>query len=120
MAKSFVAVEARLAARAGRDNRGAVPAMPGFVPEPLVRSHPFAYAQPVGSRMGNSKKPKTHVDLGQLPGLIGYVLRRAQLAVFQDFFAAFAPHNIRPAQFSVLTVIDRNPGLTQSQVAGAL
>jgi DNA-binding MarR family transcriptional regulator len=48
------------------------------------------------------------------------VLRRAQLAVFQDFFAAFAPFDIRPAQFSVLTVIERNPGLTQSQVAAAL
>ena len=60
------------------------------------------------------------IDLGPLPELIGYVLRRAQLAVFQDFFAAFAPFDIRPAQFSVLTVIERNPGLTQSQVAEAL
>src|SRR5689334_7688421 len=60
------------------------------------------------------------IDLGSLPELIGYVLRRAQLAVFQDFFAAFAPLDIRPAQFSVLTVIERNPGLTQSQVAEAL
>ena len=64
------------------------------------------------------KKPT--VDLGPLPELIGYVLRRAQLVVFQDFFAAFAPFDIRPAQFSVLTVIERNPGLTQSQVAEAL
>jgi DNA-binding MarR family transcriptional regulator len=63
---------------------------------------------------------KTDIDLGPLPELIGYVLRRAQLAVFQDFFAAFAPFDIRPAQFSVLTVIERNPGLTQSQVAEAL
>jgi len=60
------------------------------------------------------------IDLGPLPELIGYVLRRAQLAVFQDFFAAFAPLDVRPAQFSVLTVIERNPGLTQSQVAEAL
>ena len=60
------------------------------------------------------------IDLGPLPELIGYVLRRAQLVVFQDFFAAFAPFDIRPAQFSVLTVIERNPGLTQSQVAAAL
>jgi len=57
------------------------------------------------------------IDLGPLPELIGYVLRRAQLAVFQDFFAAFAPFDIRPAQFSALTIIERNPGLTQSQVA---
>ena len=63
---------------------------------------------------------KQTIDLGPLPVLIGYVLRRAQLAVFQDFFAAFAPFDIRPAQFSVLTVIERNPGLTQTQVAEAL
>jgi DNA-binding MarR family transcriptional regulator len=63
---------------------------------------------------------KQTIDLGPLPDLIGYVLRRAQLVVFQDFFAAFAPFDIRPAQFSVLTVIERNPGLTQSQVAAAL
>jgi DNA-binding MarR family transcriptional regulator len=62
----------------------------------------------------------TEIDLGPLPELIGYVLRRAQLVVFQDFFAAFAPFDISPAQFSVLTVIERNPGLTQSQVAAAL
>jgi DNA-binding MarR family transcriptional regulator len=60
------------------------------------------------------------IDLGPLPDLIGYVLRRAQLAVFQDFFAAFAPFDIRPAQFSVLTIIERNPGLTQTKVAEAL
>jgi DNA-binding MarR family transcriptional regulator len=60
------------------------------------------------------------VDLGPLPELIGYVLRRAQLVVFQDFFLAFAPFDIRPAQFAVLTVIERNPGLTQSKVAEAL
>ena len=66
----------------------------------------------------NAARPD--IDLGPLPELIGYVLRRAQLVVFQDFFAAFAPFDIRPAQFSVLTVIERNPGLTQSQVAEAL
>jgi DNA-binding MarR family transcriptional regulator len=63
---------------------------------------------------------KRSIDLGPLPELIGYVLRRAQLVVFQDFFSSFAPFDIRPAQFSVLTVIERNPGLTQSQVAEAL
>src|SRR5215218_2413684 len=62
----------------------------------------------------------TDIDLGPLPELMGYVLRRAQLVVFQDFFNAFAPFDISPAQFSVLTVIERNPGLTQSQVAEAL
>jgi DNA-binding MarR family transcriptional regulator len=66
------------------------------------------------------REKATHLDLDPLPELIGYVLRRAQIAVFQDFFRSFAPYNIRPAQFAVLNVIERNPGLTQSQVAGAL
>jgi DNA-binding MarR family transcriptional regulator len=60
------------------------------------------------------------VDMRALTGLIGYMLRRAQIAVFQDIFHAFARLGIRPAQFSVLTVIAHNPGRTQSQVAAAL
>jgi len=63
---------------------------------------------------------RSAVDLGPLTGLIGYMLRRAQIAVFQDVFRAFAEVGIRPAQFSVLTVIAHNPGRTQSQVAAAL
>ena len=69
---------------------------------------------------GMGEQDKMGIDLGPLPDLIGYVLRRAQLVVFQDFFATFAPFDISPAQFSVLTVIERNPGLTQSQVSAAL
>jgi DNA-binding MarR family transcriptional regulator len=60
------------------------------------------------------------VDIGALTCLIGYMLRRAQIAVFQDVFRAFAELGIRPAQFSVLTVIAHNPGRTQSQVSAAL
>src|ERR1700726_2589632 len=60
------------------------------------------------------------VDIGALPCLIGYMLRRAQIAVFRDVFRAFAELGIRPAQFSVLTVIAHNPGRTQSQVSAAL
>jgi DNA-binding MarR family transcriptional regulator len=59
-------------------------------------------------------------DLGQLPGLIGYMLRRAQLAVFQDFARVHAQHGIRPAQYAALTIIERNPGLKQKDVGEAL
>jgi DNA-binding MarR family transcriptional regulator len=58
--------------------------------------------------------------LGPLPGLTGYVLRRAQLFVFQDFIDTCARHDIRPAQYSVLTVIEHSPGLNQSRLAGLL
>ncbi len=60
------------------------------------------------------------ISLGGLPAMLGYALRRAQLAVFQDFYRACADDDIRPAQYSVLTVLHHNPGLQQSQVADAL
>ena len=47
-------------------------------------------------------------------------MRRAQIAVFEDFIASLAEVNLRPAQFSVLLVLDRAPGSTQSAVATAL
>ena len=90
---------------------------------PLVRARPFAVNALVSTQAGRTMSrgsEQSTIDLGPLPELIGYVLRRAQLVVFQDFFQAFAPFNISPAQFSVLSVIERNPGLTQSQVAEAL
>jgi DNA-binding MarR family transcriptional regulator len=60
------------------------------------------------------------VDYGPLHDDLGYVLRRAQLAVFQRFFETFAAFDIRPAQYSVLTVIERNAGVSQAQAADAL
>ncbi len=60
------------------------------------------------------------VDLGPLGESFGYLLRRAQVAIFQRFFELFAEFDIRPAQYSVLTVIERNPGLSQTRLADAL
>lgn len=67
-----------------------------------------------------ARRRHVEVDLGMLPDLIGFMLRRAQIAVFQEIFRLFSEVNIRPAQFSVLVVIEKNPGLTQSQVSAAL
>lgn len=60
------------------------------------------------------------VDLGALPTHIGYLLRIAQLAVFQDFIRSLAAVDIRPAQYSALAIIDRNPGIKQSDLGVAL
>jgi DNA-binding MarR family transcriptional regulator len=60
------------------------------------------------------------LDLGLLPGLVGYVLRRAQMAVFEDFLRSFAALDLRPAQFGVLVIVERNPGRNQSEIAAAL
>lgn len=62
----------------------------------------------------------TAINLGYLDGLLGYTLRRAQLAVFQDFIQAMKDFDLRPAQFSVLAIIKANPGLKQSRVSEAL
>jgi len=60
------------------------------------------------------------VDVGPLAGMVGYVLRRAQLAVFDDVIASFAEVDLRPAQYSVLVLLGHQPGLKQSDVAAAL
>lgn len=79
------------------------------VPPPRLR----ADAEP--RRNGRAK-----VDLGPLQDHLGYYIRRAQVWVFQDFIRTLAEIDIRPAQYSVLVVIASNPGLSQSDLAGAL
>jgi DNA-binding MarR family transcriptional regulator len=60
------------------------------------------------------------IDLGGLQNRLGYVLRHAQLWIFQDLIRTMAEHDIRPGQFSVLTVIGANPGIAQRDVAQSL
>jgi len=60
------------------------------------------------------------MDFELLHASVGYMLRRAQLAVFADFGETLAELALRPAQFAVLTVLDHNPGVTQSEVCSAL
>lgn len=55
-----------------------------------------------------------------LDTIIGYKLRRAQLAVFQDFAESFSRMKLRPAEFSALALIARQPGSKQSEIAEAL
>jgi DNA-binding MarR family transcriptional regulator len=67
-----------------------------------------------------SNVPRRRIDLGPLPGLSGFMLRLAQLAVFGDFITACTRFDIRPAQYSVLTVIENNPGINQTELSHAL
>jgi DNA-binding MarR family transcriptional regulator len=60
------------------------------------------------------------IGLGVLPDLLGYHLRRAQVAVFQDFAREMASFGVTPGQFGVLQVISANPGLSQSELAKAI
>ncbi|MBC8241862.1 MAG: MarR family transcriptional regulator [Alphaproteobacteria bacterium] len=59
-------------------------------------------------------------DYDLLPGLIGYNLRRAQTAVFQNFSESLKDCNITPGQFGVLVLIQANSGLNQTRLGKAL
>lgn len=72
------------------------------------------------TKTGPAKTEDRPVDLGHLPERIGYLVRRAQLVIYQDFAQTYAESGIRPAQYAALTVIERNPGLKQKDVSEAL
>jgi len=63
---------------------------------------------------------KKQIELGVLDEHLGYFVRRLQVWIFQDFERALARYAIRPAQYSVLVVIEANPGLSQADLADAL
>jgi DNA-binding MarR family transcriptional regulator len=60
------------------------------------------------------------LQMGELSGLLGYSLKRAQLRVFEDFLRCMAPLQLTPAQFSVLLLLDNNPGRNQTEIANTL
>jgi DNA-binding MarR family transcriptional regulator len=74
---------------------------------------------PAGVRR-RARSSDAPVMLGPLTGHLGYLIRRAQLWIFQDFIRTLAALDIRPAQYSVLLVIEANPGLTQMALSHAL
>ena len=60
------------------------------------------------------------LDMGELSELLGYSLKRAQLRIFDDFLRCVAPLQLTPAQFSVLLLLDKNPGRNQTEIATTL
>ncbi len=60
------------------------------------------------------------LDLGILPDLLGYQLRRAQVTVFQHFAGALSDWNVTPGQIGLLVLVSRNPGISQTTLARAV
>ncbi len=60
------------------------------------------------------------VDLTQLEGMTGFLLRLAQLRVYEGFHAALGAHGITPTRYSLLSVLHSNPGSRPGQIAEAL
>ena len=62
---------------------------------------------------------KSAIDYGLLPGLVGYQLRMAQIALFRDFAQGPGGEDVTPGLFGVLVIIEANPDLKQSELARA-
>jgi DNA-binding MarR family transcriptional regulator len=60
------------------------------------------------------------LDMGFLESLAGYNARRAALALIGEFLREMAPFGLRVVDFSVLTLIAHNPGVTSRQLCAAL
>ena len=60
------------------------------------------------------------VDASYLESLMGYNARRAALAIIGEFMTHMAVYSLRPVDFSVLSLITHNAGITSRQLCTAL
>jgi DNA-binding MarR family transcriptional regulator len=60
------------------------------------------------------------VDTSYLQSLLGYNARRAALSIIGVFLKRMEVYDLRPVDFSVLSVITHNPGVTSRQLCSAL
>ena len=60
------------------------------------------------------------VDTRYLETLAGYNARRASLAIISQFMTHMAVYDLRPVDFSVMSLIIHNPGITSRQLCSAL
>jgi DNA-binding MarR family transcriptional regulator len=60
------------------------------------------------------------VDAAYLESLIGYNARRAALAMIGAFLPGMAAFDLRPVDFSVLSLVLHNPGITSRQLCATL
>ena len=60
------------------------------------------------------------LQIGELSERLGYLLKRAQLKIFEDFIRCVETLQLTPAQFSVLLLLDKNPGRNQTEIAATL
>ena len=60
------------------------------------------------------------MDAAFLQSLLGYNARRASLAIIEQFHVDMANFDLRPVDFSVLSLIGHNPGTTSRQLCQAL
>ncbi len=76
--------------------------------------------KPVRQRKASGDTGIESLDLGILPGLLGYNIRLAQMAIWRDFQRSVSNGDLRPGLFSLLVLASHNPGVAQIQLARQL
>src|SRR5262245_23313790 len=74
--------------------------------------------QPVRERSGSGAFV-AGVDYGPLADWVGFHLRMAQIASFQAFAREVGEVDLPPGRFALLTLIGRNPGISQTVLSRA-
>ena len=82
--------------------------------ETLAASHDAPPATPAAPAIVDA------VDTRYLQTLLGYNARRAALTVIDEFVPRMAQFGLRVVDFSILSVIHHNPGITSRQLCAAL
>lgn len=60
------------------------------------------------------------IDTSFLESLLGYNARRAALTIIEAFLERMSVYGLRPVDFSVLSLITHNPGITSRQLCATL
>ena len=66
---------------------------------------------------GEVAPPIRPLNVGILPNLLGYNVRRAHMALWRDFNRTVGIGIVRPGIFSMMVLIDENPGIAQIEIA---
>ena len=86
----------------------------------MKRRRPGASAARASGRTAAAPMRAEKLGVGQLNRHLGYFLRRLQIWVFQDFIQMLGTMKVRPAQYSVLLIIEANPGRSQAAIGQTL
>ncbi len=67
-----------------------------------------------------SPNPKNAIDTSYLESLVGYNARRASLVIIGTVMEHMVAHDLRIVDFSILSLVAHNPGITSRQLSSQL
>ena len=86
----------------------------------MTRFEDIRLALPASGTASGEHAAIAEIAFGPLTELAGFMLRLAQLEIFDSFFRDFGASGITPGQIGILVAISRNPGARQGVLADAL